>query len=176
MAAPDHTPTPSPSHHHHHDAAASVEARAAETGAVAPSRTPRNPGYLIAWHAINAMMDKKAADVVVLDLRGVSGMADFFVLGTGSSDVQIRAMANGVMEAIREDLGERPYRKEGLESLQWVLIDYVDVVVHVFSEAKRAHYQIERLWGEADAEAVPDDGDASDVDLLRVLMEGHSNA
>lgn len=142
------------------------------SSASSPSRRriPENPGYVLAAHAVDAMADKKAADITVLDLRGVSGMADFFVLGTGGSDLQIRAIANGVMERIREECDERPYKKEGLESLQWVLIDYVDVVVHVFSKEKREHYNIERLWGEADAQTVPQDGDARDIELLQTLM------
>jgi len=81
-----------------------------------------------------------------------------------------------VMDRIREECDERPYKKEGLESLQWVLIDYVDVVVHVFSKEKREHYNIERLWGEADAETVPQDGDAGDIQLLQSLLSKDSDA
>lgn len=144
------------------------------TSSSAPSstrRTPRNPGHLLAAHAVDAMADKKAADITVLDLRGVSGMADFFVIGTGSSDLQVRAIANGVMDRIEDECDERPYKREGMEHLQWVLLDYVDLVVHVFTPAKREHYAIERLWGEADASHVPDDGDATDVELLQQLLQ-----
>jgi ribosome-associated protein len=133
---------------------------------------PRNDSPTLAARAIDAMADKKARDIVILDLRAVSGMADFFVLGTGGSDLQVRAIANGVMDALEDDLDERPYRREGLENLQWVLLDYVDVVVHVFSPERRAHYQIERLWGDADAETVPPEGDAADVALLQRLLQG----
>lgn len=133
-------------------------------------RTPRNPGYVLATHAVNAMAEKKASDITILDLRGISGMADFFVIGTGSSDLQIRAIANGVRDEIEEACDERPWKEEGTDALQWVLLDYVDLVVHVFTPEKRAHYNIERLWGEASSETVPDDGDASDVELLQTLM------
>lgn len=149
---------------------------ASSTSTPSRKRIPANPGYVLAARAVDAMAEKKASDITVLDLRGVSGMADFFVIGTGGSDLQIRAIANGVMDHIREECDERPYKKEGLESLQWVLIDYVDVVVHVFSKEKREHYNIERLWGEADAETVPQDGDARDIDVLQALLQGSAEA
>lgn len=130
-------------------------------------RPLQNPGYRLAARAVDAMMDKKARDVVVLDLRGISGVAEFFVLGTGSSDLQIRAIANAVQDQIRETCDERPWHTEGLEHLKWVLLDYVNVVVHLFTEDKRTHYDLERLWGEAEREKVPEEGDSSDVSLLR---------
>lgn len=137
-------------------------------------RPPQNPGYALAAYAVDAMAEKKATDIVVLDLRSIAAMADFFVLGTGGSDVQIRAIANGVMDHIEETCDERPWQREGTEALEWVVLDYVDVVVHVFSEEKRAHYNIERLWGDADRADVPDDGDASDVELLQSLAAAAS--
>ena len=133
-------------------------------------RPPRNPAYVLAAHAVDAMADKKAEDIVVLDLRPISAMADFFVLGTGGSDVQIRAIANGVEDHVEERCNERPWQREGTDALEWVVLDYVDVVVHVFSADKRAHYDIERLWGDADRAEVPADGDASDVSLLQDLL------
>jgi ribosome-associated protein len=97
-------------------------------------------------------------------------MADFFVIGTGDSDLQVRAIANGVMDRIEEECDEQPWKREGLDHLRWVLLDYVDVVVHVFLPARRDHYRIERLWGEADRETVPEDGDVTDVALLQDLL------
>lgn len=135
-------------------------------------RSPRNAGPTLAAHAVNAMAEKKAKDITVIDLREVSNMADFFVIGTGESDLQVRAIANGVMERIEEACGERPWKREGMDHLRWVLLDYVDLVVHVFLPSRREHYRIERLWGEADRETVPDDGDVSDVELLQALLEG----
>jgi len=128
------------------------------------------PGYVLAAHAVNAMADKKATDITVLDLRGVTSMADFFVIGTGHSDVQVRAIANAVMDELEDAYGEQPWRREGMERLQWVLLDYVDLVVHVFTPDRREHYDIERLWGEAESETVPTNGDASDVGLLQHLL------
>ena len=134
-------------------------------------RTPRNAGPVLAAHAVEAMADKKAKDITVIDLRDVSNMADFFVVGTGESDLQVRAIANGVMDHIEEVCEELPWKREGLDHLRWVLLDYVDLVVHVFLPGRRDHYRIERLWGEADRDTVPEDGDASDVELLQSLLD-----
>jgi len=134
-------------------------------------RTPRNAGPVLAAHAVQAMVEKKAKDVTVIDLRDVSNMADFFVVGTGESDLQVRAIANGVMDRIEEKGEERPWKREGLDHLRWVLLDYVDVVVHVFLPSRREHYRIERLWGEADRDTVSEDGDVSDVELLQDLLD-----
>jgi len=134
-------------------------------------RTPRNTGPVLAAHAVDAMADKKAKDVTVIDLRDVSNMADFFVVGTGESDLQVRAIATGVMDRIEEECDERPWKKEGLDHLRWALLDYVDLVVHVFLPSRREHYRIERLWGEADRDTVPENGDASDVELLQDLLD-----
>jgi ribosome-associated protein len=135
-----------------------------------PRRSPTNTGPVLAAHAVDAMVEKKAKDITVIDLREVSNMADFFVIGTGESELQVRAIANGVMDRIEEECDERPWKREGLEHLRWVLLDYVDVVVHVFLPSRRDHYRIERLWGEADRETVPEDGDGSDVELLQNIL------
>lgn len=132
--------------------------------------TPTNSGPALAAHAVNAMADKKAKDITVIDLREVSNMADFFVIGTGESDLQVRAIANGVVDRIEDECDELPWKREGLDHLRWVLLDYVHLVVHVFLPSRRDHYRIERLWGEADRETVPEDGDVSDIDLLQDLL------
>ncbi len=135
-----------------------------------PRRSQSTAASVLAAHAVNAMADKKAKDVTIIDLREISSMADFFVIGTGESDLQVRAVANGVMDRIEEECGERPWKREGMDHLSWVLLDYVDVVVHVFLPSRRDHYRIERLWGEADRETVPEGGDVSDVDLLQTIL------
>ncbi|WP_022836145.1 ribosome silencing factor [Salisaeta longa] len=151
---------------------ASSSSTSSASSSPAKQRVPRNAGYELAAYAVDAMADKKATDIVVLDLRSISSMADFFVIGTGHSDLQVRAIANGVMDDIEEICDETPWHKEGLDHRQWVLLDYVDLVVHVFSAERREHYNIERLWGEATAEEVPTDGDAADVALLQQLLRG----
>lgn len=131
-------------------------------------RQPRHSAAQLAACAVDAMAERKARDITVMDLRGISGaVADYFVVGTGGSDRQIRAVANAVDEHLEETCDERPWHTEGREHLQWVLLDYVDMVVHVFSEEKRAYYDLERLWGDARIERVPEDGSAADVEMLR---------
>ena len=139
-------------------------------------RTPDNPSPVLAAQAVDAMADKRALDITVIDLREVSSMADFFVIATGESDLQVKAIANGIMDQIEEECGETPWKREGMDHLQWVVVDYVDVVAHIFLPEKRDHYRIDRLWGEADSEIVPEDGDASDLDLLQDLLQTSPDA
>jgi ribosome-associated protein len=130
---------------------------------------------VLAARVVDAMADKRALDISVIDLREVSSMADFFVLGTGESDLQVKAIANGIVDQVEETCGEPPWKREGMDHLQWVVVDYVDVVAHVFLPEKREHYRIDRLWGEADSEVVPEDGDASDLNLLQDLLQQSSD-
>ncbi|GIV58403.1 MAG: ribosomal silencing factor RsfS [Rhodothermaceae bacterium] len=130
-------------------------------------RTGGTPVRVLARQAIDALLDKKGRDVVVMDMRKVSGVADYFVLCTGDSDLQIKALTDAVEERLRERCQERPWHREGYEHRQWVLIDYVDLVVHIFTEEKRAFYDLERLWGDAPSEQVPEDGSGDTVQLLR---------
>ncbi|WP_263785598.1 ribosome silencing factor [Salinibacter grassmerensis] len=148
-----------------------------QTSSADPSlrRTPENPSPVLAARIVDAMADKRAMDISVIDLREVSSMADFFVLGTGESDLQVKAIANGIADQVEATCGERPWKREGTDHLQWVVLDYVDVVAHVFLPEKREHYRIDRLWGEADSEIVPEDGDASDLDLLQDLLQKSSD-
>lgn len=94
----------------------------------------------------------KATDVTILSLQGVSDMTDYFVIASGSSDTHVRSTAQRVEDELKTD-GVRPAHVEGMEQGRWVILDYVDVVVHVFHPALRSYYQLERLW--ADAAVVP---------------------
>lgn len=90
----------------------------------------------------------RAEDIVVMDLRGLSGVTDYFVICTGTSDRQMRTVA----ERIREHglrMGQRPFGVSGVENAQWILLDYVDVVIHVFDRVRRDYYDLELLWGDA---------------------------
>jgi ribosome-associated protein len=137
------------------------------TRRVEKKRTTQNSARLLGRHAVDAILEKKGHDIVVMDMRQVSGVADFFVICTGDSDAQIKAIAEEVQLRTRERCQERPWHVEGKEHLQWVLIDYVDLVVHVFTEEKRLFYALERLWGDAPREDVPDDvASAEAVGLL----------
>ncbi len=91
---------------------------------------------------------KKAADVVILDVGDVLGIADLFVIASGANDRQVRTIVDHVEEALRI-LGRRPLRREGRADSRWVLLDYGDVVVHVFRDDVRRFYDLERLWADA---------------------------
>jgi ribosome-associated protein len=96
-------------------------------------------------------------DVVVLDLRKTGGFTDFFLICTGANSRQIQAIADAVATALREELGERPTLSEGVDRSEWILLDYFDFVVHVFSRECRAFYDLERLWGNAERYEVSDE-------------------
>lgn len=98
--------------------------------------------------------DKKALDLVELDLRGVLGFTDFFVVCSGGSERQVKAIHDGVLEGLKKEHGLHPRRVEGLPEARWILMDYLDVVVHVFTPEARGFYRLEQLWGEAPARAV----------------------
>ena len=99
---------------------------------------------------VKGMQEKKAIDIVVMDLRKVkNAVADFFVICSGGSDKQLDAIATGVDEEVYKTLKENPWHSEGKNNKEWVLIDYIDVVVHIFQKEKRAFYALERLWGDA---------------------------
>lgn len=109
----------------------------------------------LARRAARLTLTKRAEDVVILDLRHLEGVADFFVLATGHSEVQVRAIADAVDEGLREE-GIRPWHTEGYEARRWILLDYVDVVVHVFHARAREYYLLDKLWGDAGRELVAD--------------------
>lgn len=104
--------------------------------------------------AIRAAEDKKAQDITVLDLRNASGFTDHFVICSGSNARQIRAIADAVVEALAET-GSKPAHVEGYDRSEWVLVDYFDFIVHVFSPDTRAFYGLERLWGNAERVDLP---------------------
>jgi ribosome-associated protein len=95
-----------------------------------------------------AALDKKAQDVVALDLRGVSAFTDGFVIATGGSDRQVKAIHDGIHMTLKNDHGLLPRRVEGLTESRWVLMDYWDVVVHIFTAEAREYYRLEALWGD----------------------------
>jgi ribosome-associated protein len=122
--------------------------RAGKTGTGRAAKKPRLPKPVST--AVHAALDKKAIDVVVLDLRKAGGFTDYFVICSGANPRQINAIADGVEEKLRKNLGERPALAEGIEKSEWILLDYFDFVVHVFSRDCRAFYDLERLWGSAE--------------------------
>ena len=105
--------------------------------------------------AAELALELKAHDVVVLDLRGIASMADYFVIASGNSDVQVRAIAEHVVEELKKD-GTRPGHVEGVTGGRWVLLDYIDFVVHVFHPQARDFYRLEDHWGDAPRWEAPD--------------------
>ncbi len=99
--------------------------------------------------AIAAAEDKKALDLVVLDLRKAAGFTDFFLICSGGNTRQIRAIADGIIEALAAT-GVKPAHVEGYDRSEWILLDYFDFIVHIFATERRLFYGLERLWGNAD--------------------------
>jgi ribosome-associated protein len=104
--------------------------------------------------AVRAAEDKQAKDITVLDLRHAHGFTDYFVICSGANSRQISAIADAVTDALAA-VGARPAHLEGYDKSEWVLVDYFDFIVHVFSPDTRAFYGLERLWGEADRVEIP---------------------
>ncbi len=99
---------------------------------------------------VNGMLEKKASNVTVLDLRKVNNaVADYFVICSGGSDTQIDAIADSVTHEVHKGTELHPWQNEGKQNKEWILIDYVDVVVHIFSKEKREFFALEKLWGDA---------------------------
>lgn len=110
--------------------------------------------------AIQAARDKKATDLVVLDLRKTGAFTDFFLICTGANPRQVHAIADAVEQALKANQ-VRPAHLEGYQRAEWILVDYFDFIVHVFSPSARMFYGLERLWGNATRIELPDDDPAS---------------
>ncbi len=108
----------------------------------------------MATEIVELAADRKALDIVQLDLRGMIGYADYFVVCTGRSDRQARAIHDGIHLGMKSAHTMLPRRVEGLPEAHWILIDYLDVVVHIFTPETREYYRLEQLWGEAPSLAV----------------------
>ena len=112
--------------------------------------TPDQIALAIAEYA----SDRKALDIVQLDLRGIIAYTDYFVICTGRTERQTKAIHDAIHERMKAEHGLLPHRVEGLPQARWILMDYLDVVVHVFTPETRDYYRLEQLWGEAPAEAL----------------------
>jgi ribosome-associated protein len=139
---------------------AKSKAAPAKAGAVkgdAVKRVPRKRLPKPVSTAVQAALDKKATDVVVLDLRKAGGFTDYFVICSGGNQRQINAIADAVEETLKNELGERPALAEGSQRSEWILLDYFNFVVHIFSRDCRAFYALDRLWGNAERHDVDDE-------------------
>jgi ribosome-associated protein len=113
-----------------------------------PEPEPKLSPLEIARRIVDAAEDKKAADIVLLDVTALTSMADYFVVCSGGSERQLGAIADGVTEKLRDE-GVRPIGREGGAGSHWTLLDYGSVIVHVFAPPERDYYQLERLWSKA---------------------------
>ena len=126
---------------------------------MAASAQPASPNSSeLAQRAAAILLERKANDVVLLSLKGVSDMTDYFLIASGTSDTHVRALGNSVLGDLKKETGQMANHVEGLQQGRWVLLDYVDFVVHVFHPTLRNFYQIERLWADADVIPITSDG------------------
>ena len=99
--------------------------------------------------ASEAAEDKKAKDIQILDVRELTIIADYFVICSGNNDIQVKAIARGIEDRLAEE-GIEPQKVAGLQDARWVLLDYADVIVHVFHQNEREYYELDRLWADAE--------------------------
>ena len=116
---------------------------------------PEDKAYALARCIAEHALTKKAQNVCLLDLRGISSFADFFVICHGESNLQVKGIADAIQDGMAKN-GIKAWHREGHDRVHWVLLDYVDVVVHVFLEETRAFYGLERLWGDSKIETITD--------------------
>jgi ribosome-associated protein len=120
------------------------------TTSTTPTPEPEQLATLCAEYAAN----KKAENITVLDLRGISSFTDFFVICSGTSEPHLKAIAGEIQDRLREDHGVRPHNVDGYPMSQWIVVDYYGVLVHIFHAEKRAFYSLEDLWSDAPRLAV----------------------
>ncbi len=107
---------------------------------------------------VKGMQEKKAADIIVMDLRKIkNAVADFFVICSGNSDKQLDAISDSIDAEVSKTLKENPWHTEGKNNKEWLLLDYIDVVAHVFRKDRREFYALERLWGDAEITEIEND-------------------
>jgi len=113
---------------------------------------------LLKEEVIKGMQELKAKNIVSIDLRSIPGaVSDFFVVCHGDSHTQVESISKSIYDVVLDDTGEKPWHQEGKQNAEWVLLDYVDVVAHVFYKDSREFYNIEGLWGDAEIEVISED-------------------
>lgn len=120
----------------------------AETPLVAPARVPEELDERLRV-ALFAASEKKAVRLTVLDLRGIAGFTDYFVIASGTNQRQVQAITDAIEMELKKQLKVRPARIEGYSAAEWILLDYGDIVMHIFADEARQFYDLERLWREA---------------------------
>ncbi|MET0401908.1 MAG: ribosome silencing factor [Cystobacter sp.] len=124
------------------------------SAAAAPVITENPRAHALARKIGNLLSDKKAVDIVILDVRGMTSYADYVVVASGESDRQVTSMAEHVLSKMKESEGLRPVGHEGMNTGQWVLLDFGEVIAHVLYSEMRAHYDLEGMWADARREKV----------------------
>ena len=126
-------------------------------------RRKADPVEKLTQAIVRGMQEKKAQDIVIMDLRSVrNAVADFFVICSGTSDKQLAAISDSVEEETLKTEAQEPWHKEGKQNKEWMLMDYIDVVAHVFRKDKRSYYALEKLWGDAEITPVEDEPSTTD--------------
>jgi ribosome-associated protein len=121
------------------------------------ARKKKHNSEKLADLVVKGMQEKKASNIVLMDLREVkNAVTDFFVICSGSSDKQLNAISDSVDEFVYKDLQENPWHKEGHNNKEWVLLDYISVVVHIFKNDRREFFGLEKLWGDAKTTLIED--------------------
>jgi len=120
------------------------------------SAQSREASKILANVVLEGMQDKKGINIKLLDLRHVSNsVVDYFVICSGNTDTQVKALMDSVEEEVENKIGESPWMREGITNREWIILDYVDVVAHIFKKNKREYYGIEELWGDAKITSYP---------------------
>jgi ribosome-associated protein len=120
-------------------------------------KAPHNDSEKLTDLVVKGMQEKKATEIVVMDLRKVkNAVADFFIICSGSSDRQLDAIADSVDEQVFKGIKENPWHIEGKNNKEWMILDYISVVAHVFRKDRRSFYSLEKLWGDADITEIED--------------------
>jgi ribosome-associated protein len=116
---------------------------------VTADKAPQRDGEELAMRIAGIASDRKAIDIAVVDLRGIASYTDFFVVCSGNTERQTKAIHDAVHRELKDELGLLPRRAEGLGEARWILLDYLDCVLHVFTPDAREFYRLENLWGDA---------------------------
>lgn len=103
---------------------------------------------------VHHIMEKKGEDIIVIDLHGISSISDFFIIATGTSDVHLKAISDEIREKMKKEEKIIPWHVEGYKVSRWILLDYVDIVVHIFDPETRSYYSLEKLWNDADIQHI----------------------
>lgn len=114
------------------------------------SKVKQTNSEILTQSIIHGIQEKKGKEIISLNLTNLANsVSNFFVICHGNTKIQVEAIADAVEETVRKNIGDKPWHKEGFENAEWILLDYVDVVVHIFQESTRSFYNLEKLWADA---------------------------